>query len=588
MFDLSKLNSYRVTDDMLHYLDDMEPMSDFEKQTIWIERFVLSMKPGTTTVERWSDVTKEMVREYLTRRITKTENKHLLLRYKLHLFYLKKDDYKVLKEAISDGVEVLKKLTECDTLRSTDTFCRWFEIVYPLSRKTKQDGLLKNVLTEALYRGEEIVRIFALFMIYNSDTVSRDANARLDVPLPSPFKLGKLFKAEDLSQLALDLLQSSELRNVRRMLESAVFYAEKSGNKELKAKSNDMFGDFFLGELKPDNPKNLAIAPNNDMNLRSALSCFKRSGNKEKQDKAYKLYEENKTKIKYFHITHSIPIEKRNADIEQINSISAHIASGGINAIMGLLLGFGINIFGKSADEIGTWAKECEEQNLYQRLSADEVVDPFGNSKSTSFTRTNTFQFIDAMFRNYTYHVFSLAIMNGLKQGTLTYDILADKLSGLGFSLRTEKTIDGQTYGCTYLERVNIGLREFLQQNELMMNNQPTDWRSCIPYLTTQFEGLLRDIVMKLGGQTTKIKRDTDTELILLEPLLNSDCLTKVFDADDLLLFRETFTNSGYNIRNNVAHGLYLPDEYTPTKALLVFVSVVRLAKATMALKDKG
>lgn len=584
MLDLTKLNSYRVTDDMLHYFDDVETVTEGEKESLWIERFVLTMKPGTTIVEKWSGETKRMVRDYLSRRIKETRNKHLLLRYKLHLFYLN-DDYKILRDAIDDGVEVLKELTECDTPRSAGTFCHWFEILYPLSRKTKQDGQLKDVLTEALYHGKENVKILTFFMIYNSDIVSKDATIKLDAPLPSPLKLGKLFKTEELSQIALDLSKSNELKNVRRMLEAAVFYAEKSENKDLKAKANDMLGDFFLGELKPDDSKNLAIAPMNDITLRKAMACYKRSGNKDKQEKAYRFYEENKLKVRYIHITHSEPIEKHNADIEQINSIAAHIAKGGTTAIMGLLLGFGINIFGKSAEEIGTWAKEREEQNFYQRLSANEVVDSFGNSKSTSYLRTNTFQFIDAMFTNFTYHIFSLAIMNGLKQGTLTYDILAGELTRLGFDLRTEKTVDGETYGCTYLERVDIGLKGFLQQNELMMNNKPTDWRFCIAFLTTQFEGLLRDIVMKVGGQTTNIKHDADTELIPLEPLLNLDCLKKVFDEEDLLLFRETFTNAGYNIRNNVAHGLYLPNEYTPTKALLVFVSVVRLAKATMILK---
>lgn len=135
MLDLTKLNSYRVTDDMLHYFDDVETVTEGEKESLWIERFVLTMKPGTTIVEKWSGETKRMVRDYLSRRIKETRNKHLLLRYKLHLFYLN-DDYKILRDAIDDGVEVLKELTECDTPRSAGTFCHWFEILYPLSRKT--------------------------------------------------------------------------------------------------------------------------------------------------------------------------------------------------------------------------------------------------------------------------------------------------------------------------------------------------------------------------------------------------------------------------------------------------------------------
>lgn len=56
--------------------------------------------------------------------------------------------------------------------------------------------------------------------------------------------------------------------------------------------------------------------------------------------------------------------------------------------------------------------------------------------------------------------------------------------------------------------------------------------------------------------------------------------LAIVLRLNDLLLFKQTFTNEGYNIRNDVAHGLLMPEEYTPYRALLVFMSILRLAKA--------
>lgn len=55
---------------------------------------------------------------------------------------------------------------------------------------------------------------------------------------------------------------------------------------------------------------------------------------------------------------------------------------------------------------------------------------------------------------------------------------------------------------------------------------------------------------------------------MLLDQLLNQKVLTQVFDQDDLLLFKQTFTNEGYNIRNDVAHGLLMPEEYTPYRGL--------------------
>lgn len=57
MLDLAKLNSYHVTDDMLHYFDDVETVTEEERKFLWIERFVLTMEAGTTIVEKWSGET---------------------------------------------------------------------------------------------------------------------------------------------------------------------------------------------------------------------------------------------------------------------------------------------------------------------------------------------------------------------------------------------------------------------------------------------------------------------------------------------------------------------------------------------------
>ena len=113
------------------------------------------------------------------------------------------------------------------------------------------------------------------------------------------------------------------------------------------------------------------------------------------------------------------------------------------------------------------------------------------------------------------------------------------------------------------------------------------DWRYCLIFLSTQFEGLLRDVISKLGGTTTRIKKEKDTELVPLEGLLNSQCLNKVFSEDDLLMFRMAFTKDGYNIRNDVAHGMLLPQEYNAMRTMLVFVSIIRLTKATSYIVGK-
>ena len=140
---------------------------------------------------------------------------------------------------------------------------------------------------------------------------------------------------------------------------------------------------------------------------------------------------------------------------------------------------------------------------------------------------------------------------------------------------------DGRVIGTSYWERVEIGMEDFLRLIQDYVEQKNVDWRYCLTFLSTQFEGLLRDVITKLGGATTRIKKERDTELIPLEGLLRMECLTKVFSEDDLFMFKMAFTKDGYNIRNDVAHGMLLPQEYNPMRAMLVFVSIIRLSKAT-------
>lgn len=475
---------------------------------------------------------------------------------------------------------MLKELIATDTVETNYVFCTCFKILYPLSKRIKKSEELGTLLREMLQSGTSSQQRWILSMIYFSDKDNVNL-ANPDTKPLKPLKLGKLFSPDDLAELSLVRSEDKDIDDNRHLLEIAQFYAEKSQSKELKKKANNRMGDYCISQIKPDDPHNLAIAQMNDNWLREAMFCFKKADANKKLNKTSGLYEANKLKVQFPLFTHSITREERNAQIDTINKIATDIVNGGTNAIIDTLLGLTINIFGKTAEKLLNDAKKSKQEFFYTQFFRNAIVDSYGNIKEVSFEQWHIYQLIDTVYRNFTYHIFSLVVMNGLKQSSLTYDILSKYLLDMGFGLKIEKNYNSEVYGSTYLDRVDIGLKEFLHQNELMMNNQPTDWRFCTIFLTTQFEGLLRDIVYRLGGSISKPKHDSDTELILLEGLLNDDCLKQAFDADDLLLFRETFTNAGYNIRNNIAHGMYLPQEYTSTRALLVFISVLRLTKAT-------
>ena len=110
-----------------------------------------------------------------------------------------------------------------------------------------------------------------------------------------------------------------------------------------------------------------------------------------------------------------------------------------------------------------------------------------------------------------------------------------------------------------------------------MLQEKPTDWRIPVDLLSIRFEGILRDMVGDYGGHVTKVGRDNSTSQALLDDLLREPCLLDVFRKEDIEFFEYVFTAKGHNIRNNVAHAFYIPQDYGMIQATLVFLCILRL-----------
>lgn len=88
------------------------------------------------------------------------------------------------------------------------------------------------------------------------------------------------------------------------------------------------------------------------------------------------------------------------------------------------------------------------------------------------------------------------------------------------------------------------------------------DWRISVDLLSIRFEGILRDMVGNYGGHVTKVGRDNSLSQVLLDSLLREPCLREIFREEDMVFFEYVFTAKGHNIRNNVAHAFYIPQDY--------------------------
>ena len=128
--------------------------------------------------------------------------------------------------------------------------------------------------------------------------------------------------------------------------------------------------------------------------------------------------------------------------------------------------------------------------------------------------------------------------------------------------------------------QIDYIIKDLIQQYKRYAQGKPTDWRVSVDELSIRFEGILRTIVDNCGGQTVRLGRDgCTTEAVLLDDLLRDSTLLKVFSKDDIDFFEYVFTAKGFNIRNDVAHAFYIPQDYNIIKATLVFLCILRLTK---------
>ena len=170
-------------------------------------------------------------------------------------------------------------------------------------------------------------------------------------------------------------------------------------------------------------------------------------------------------------------------------------------------------------------------------------------------------------------------IINSVKQKTLSYSKLKksfEKYSCMCCNIEAESIV------YSWFDQIDYAIKDLFKQIDNELKGKKTDWRLVIDVLPSKFEGILRDMISLKGGQTTKLKNGETTEM-LLDDLLREPTFMKIFDIDDKNLFEYVFTSKGLNIRNNVAHGFYSPQHYDITKAMLVFICIMRLAKFQMS-----
>ena len=366
----------------------------------------------------------------------------------------------------------------------------------------------------------------------------------------------------------------------KNILEVGLFFATK-----FKTNNQPAFYE-YLGDNETkricteNNQENIVVAHTNQNVYLQMMRYYKKSGNNEKLLSATRKYNENKSSLKYITIEDSQAITEN--DRKNIRGIIEKMRECQFEELFYFLSCDNRYIYPshKTIDE--TWEKVKNANYFHMKHFTPVKNDINGNQQETTYESINKFQVFQWWITNAFNLVLKKILAINIENRRLTYGRVKQLLlrhTTFGMDLVATR---GQTeIQYTWFDRVDYAIKDFFTQFHKEIIGKQSDWRFTINTLTMQFEGILRDMIRIHSGETTKIKEGKKTVVaeMLLDDLIRTDAFDELFSKEDKDLFLYTFTNEGYNIRNNVAHGFYLPCDYTAFKATLVFLCILRLVR---------
>lgn len=366
----------------------------------------------------------------------------------------------------------------------------------------------------------------------------------------------------------------------KNILEVGLFFATK-----FKTNNQPTFYEYLGDNEKKricteNNQENIVVAHTNQNVYLQMTRYYKKSGNNEKLLYATRKYNENKSGLKYITIEDSQPITEK--DRENIRGFIEKMGECRLEELLFFLSCDNRYIYPshKMIDE--TWENVKNADYFHMKHFTPVKNDINGNQQETTYESIHKFQVFQWWVANAFNLVLKKILAINIECRKLTYGRVKQILlqhTTFGMDLVARR---GQTeIQYTWFDRVDNAIKDYFTQFHKEIVGKQPDWRFTINTLTVQFEGILRDIIRIHSGETTKIKEGKKTVVaeMLLDDLIRTDAFDELFSKESKDLFLYTFTNEGYNIRNDVAHGFYLPCDYTAFKATLVFLCILRLVR---------
>lgn len=543
-------------------IDDKEDVTDRERDIIGLENWILSVGIFVPQDNTFKDKTID----YLKTRIDGgTQNVFLLSKY-YNALYALTNNREYCIESIKNTYSLFNYYISHEGSHYKYYSCQALGYVVRMSRRIKYNQSQIESDLVAILNDKSVADLTKYWILYAVKTNYNDCKYKSFSFVP---------------ELCLDIhLRMVDYTRCKNILEVGLFFSTK-----FKTNNQPTFYE-YLGDNETkricteNNRENIVVAHTNQNVYLQMMKYYKKSGNNEKLLYATRKYNENKSSLKYITIEDSQPITEK--DRENIRGIIEKMGECRLEELFYFLSCDNRYIYPshKMIDE--TWENVKNADYFHMKHFTPVKNDINGNQQETTYESIHKFQVFQWWVTNAFNLVLKKILAINIECRRLTYGRVKQILlqhTTFGMDLVARR---GQTeIQYTWFERVDYAIKDFFTQFHKEIIGKQSDWRFTINTLTVQFEGILRDIIRIHSGETTKIKEGKKTVVaeMLLDDLIRTDAFDELFSKESKDLFLYTFTNEGYNIRNDVAHGFYLPCDYTAFKATLVFLCILRLVR---------
>lgn len=511
--------------------------------------------------------TKNDVIAYCTQRLIETQNQHLLARYNHALLVLTKNNLYA-----NGAIEAYFKVVDLYLEESKKDTQLAFEFL----------DTVKCLLQLCISYNKAKIDVLVAYL---QKILDQNYSKKLQTGVLGIFACERVFKAKDIQIMpdkCLEIYNEIEDRNWKeRALEIGLMLSQRLNDNEKIHIFAELLGDITLLDIQEYDGVNIAISHMNEIVFQKAITYYKLAKNEDKVRATTLRLEENRTHHQYPRIPIHTKADNRELFVKSLNQLVRETLEKSLLEILYPICRFNPSSLLITNEQIENLASKTDD---YYYTSCFEAVsvDKWGNKHPTTHKAVCIRDSFCIWFRQSTLLYIPILLCNCMKYKKLNINQFrgALKKSGLFVSIPVKRS--GGYVHIPLYDIVGKGLEDFIRQNnESFKDNSKADWRFSIDFLTPKFEFIIRSIASILDIPVVKTQKDGEVQFITLEKILSDPKLKDVFDDDDILLFQHTFTKDGMNVRNNVAHGLYLPEDYTQEIAVLVFLSVLRLCKYT-------